>query len=89
MNLKEIANAFDMSVYDFAKCTGYTMQSLYCKPSVRKTARAKATISLLKFLNDSMTQQEMENVRQRALERRKAIEEFRMWLLGDGDGNGN
>ena len=87
MTLKEIAKAFDMSVDDFAKCTGYSRQALYCKPSVRNTARVKATISLLRFLNDSMMQQEMGKVQQRASERRKAIEEFKMWLLGDGDGN--
>ena len=87
MTLKEIAKTFDMSVDDFAKCTGYSRQALYLKPSVRNTARAKAAISLLRFLNDSMMQQEMEKVKQRASERRKSIEEFKMWICGDGDGN--
>ena len=87
MNLKEIANAFEMSVDDFAKCIGYTRQSLYDKTSVKKTARAKAAISLLRFLNDSMLQQEMEQLNKRVHCRKQAIEAFRRLILGDGDGN--
>ena len=86
MTLKEIANAFDMSVEDFAKCVGYTRQSLYDKTSVRKTARAKAAISLLRFLNDSMLHEEMEKVKQRHAARLMAIEAFGRLLLEDGDG---
>ena len=88
MGLKEIANAFEMSVDDFAKCIGYTRQSLYDKTSVRNTARAKAAISLLRFFNDSMRQQEIEQMNQRFSCRKQAIEAFRQLLLGDGDGNG-
>ena len=82
MNLKEIANAFEMSVDDFAKCIGYTRQALYDKTSARKTTRAKAAISLLRFLNDSMTQQEFEQLNKKTACRRQAIEEFRRLLLG-------
>lgn len=89
MNLKEIANAFEMSVDDFAKCIGYARQSLYDKTSVRKTARAKSAISLLRFLNDSMLQQEMEQLNKRVSYRKQAIEEFERLLLGDGDRNGS
>ena len=87
MTLKEIATAFDMSVEDFAKCVGYTRQSLYDKTSVKKTARAKAAISLLRFLNDSMLQEEMEKVRQRYTHRRIAIVELGRLLMENGDGN--
>lgn len=85
MTLKEIAKAFDMSVDDFAKCIGYTRQSLYDKTSVRKTARAKAAISFLRFLNSSMLQQEMETANKRYSDRFKAVEEFRRLLLKDGE----
>ena len=88
MTLKEIATAFDMSVEDFAKCVGYTRQSLYDKTGVKKTARAKVAISLLRFINDSMLQEEMEKVKQRYATRKTAIGEFGRLLLGDGDGNG-
>lgn len=85
MELKEIATAFDMSVDDFAKCIGYTRQSLYDKTSVKKTARTKAAISILRFLNTSMLQQEMEQANQRFSVRRRAIEEFRRLFLKDGE----
>ena len=84
MTLKEIAHAFNMSVDDFAKCIGYTRQSLYDKTSVKKTFRAKAAISLLRFLNDSMLQQEMEQLNKRLYCRKQAIEELKRLLL-DGE----
>ena len=88
MTLKEIANAFDMTVDDFAKCVGYTRQSLYDKTSVRKQARAKAAISLLRFLNSSMLQEDMAKASQRCATRRRAIEAFGRLFLESGDGNG-
>lgn len=87
MTLKEIAKAFDMTVDNFAKCIGYTRQSLYDKTSVRKTARAKAAISFLRFLNTSMFQQETETANQRFVLRKKAVEEFGRLMLMDGDVN--
>jgi hypothetical protein len=88
MTLKEMAKAFEMSVDDFAKCIGYTKQALYNKTSVRKTNRAKAAVSFLRFLNDSMFRDETEKVNQRFFARQRAVEAFRKMMLGDGDGNG-
>ena len=87
MTLKEIAKAFEVSVDDFAKCIGYTRQALYSNTQIRNTARAKAAISFLRFLNDSMFREETEKVNQRFFARKRAIEAFRIKMLGDGDGN--
>lgn len=88
MELREIAKAFGMTVDEFAKCVGYTRQALYCKTPFRNTARAKAAISFLRFLNTSMLQEEMGKANQRFATRRNAIEQFGLLLLKDGDGNG-
>lgn len=85
MTLKEIAKAFDMSVDNFAKSIGYTRQSLYDNTPVRNTGRAKAAISLLRFLNYSMLQAETELAHKRFETRKKAIEEFKQLILKDGE----
>ena len=87
MTLKEIAKAFEMSVDDFAKCIGYTRQALYDKTSVKKTIRAKAAVSFLRFLNDSMFRDETEKVNQRFFARSRAIDAFRRMMIEDGDVN--
>ena len=87
MDIREIANAFDMSVRKFAETIGYTRQALYFGvSSKRNRTRGKAAIQMLEMLNHKTLLEDQEAARLKFEARKAAIKEFEKIVLEEGDG---
>lgn len=76
VDLKSVAKQFGMNISAFAQFVGYSKQALYqindgtngiCTP------RYHAALKLLKFQSDQIYQEELKEVKQKKIEREKAI----------------
>ena len=89
MTIKQIANAFDMTVKEFCKYIGYSRQALYQRDL--NQSRAKAIARLLCLRNKEQFEAEIQRAKERFIEREKAAKEFEQIFCGEAlkDGKGD
>ena len=90
MTIKEIAQAFDMTIKDFSQYIGYSRVGLYYIASGKHGhlySRMKTTLNRLDTLNEQLYEKEKKELYDRASKRNDAIEAFENLLLNGGDSN--
>lgn len=80
---KELANAFDMKVLDFARMTGYSKQGIYQmleKSNGVCTPRLSSTINLLELKSDKIYENDVEIALEKQRKREFAIKCLKEYL---------
>ena len=85
---KELADAFDMKVLDFARMTGYSKQGIYQmlkKSNGVCTPRLLSTIHLLELHSEKMYEKDIEKACERKRKREYALKCLKEYLGGVED----
>lgn len=80
---KELANAFDMKVLDFARMTGYSKQAIYQileKSNGVCTPRLLSTIHLLEYQSKEMYQKDIDRAKESQKKREYALQCLKEYL---------
>lgn len=85
MNIREIANAFDMSVSRFAAYIGYSRQALYSEVPARNNVRGKAAIEMLDMRNHQLFAADQETAEKKFKARENAIRDLEKLLVKGGE----
>ena len=85
MDMKQIAQAFGMSISELADYVGYSRPVLYCRQGVRNKARLQAAVRLLEVRNAVLMVEEKATAEERFRVRANAIKDFEQIMLKEGN----